>query len=249
VQSFRAVTIIPARGGSQGLKRKNVLSFAGKPLIAHTILQSKECRLIDHTFVSTDDDEIETIARGHDVGVITRPADISAASSSSESALCHALSKITSWLEQEPDYIVFLQCTSPLRTSEDIEKALLQIHTQKYDSLLSVCASHRFIWRDDRSQAVPVNYDYRFRPLRQDMADQYVENGAIYIFKPEILRRFRNRLGGKIGIYVMQGWQAFEVDSLDDFLLCEWLYQRYLMPPQVERQEHVIEVISDTPGE
>ena len=75
------------------------------------------------------------------------------------------------------------------------------------------------------------------------MARQYVENGSIYIFKPDILCYYGNRLGGDIAYYIMQSWQSFEIDDLDDFMLCEWLYQRYLSEPKVERPEKTVHVI------
>jgi N-acylneuraminate cytidylyltransferase len=116
-----------------------------------------------------------------------------------------------------------------------LTNAVTKLLQEGKDSLLSVCPNHRFLWRDDGRDFYPLNYDYRLRPMRQQMQNQYVENGSIYIFKPDILRRHGNRLGGEIVYHVMQSWQSFEIDDLDDFMLCEWLYKRYLSEPVVKR--------------
>ncbi|MGB8703288.1 MAG: acylneuraminate cytidylyltransferase, partial [Thermosynechococcaceae cyanobacterium] len=113
--SKKNVAIIPARGGSKGLPRKNVRPLLNLPLIAHTILDAKESKFINSIFVSTDDQEIANISRSYDVKVIDRPEELSSDTASSESSLIHALSEIEEHYIS-PDLIVFLQCTSPIRS-------------------------------------------------------------------------------------------------------------------------------------
>lgn len=223
-----AIAIIPARGGSKGLPRKNVRQLGDKPLIAHSILDAKESKLIDKVYVSTDDAEIAEISRNYGAEIIHRPDDLAGDKASSESALIHAVSQI----EKNgiyPELIIFLQCTSPIRTGTDIDNAITKLQKENADSLLSVSPSHRFLWEEVNGVAKSINYDYRHRPRRQDMNPQYVENGSIYIFKPWVLKELNNRLGGKISIFVMSEVASWEIDSTIDFEIAESLLKNQVV--------------------
>ncbi len=219
---MNTITLIPARGGSKGIPRKNIRPLAEKPLIAHTIEQAKQANQVDRVIVSTDDTEISMVAQEYGAEVISRPAQISGDTASSESALAHALD----WLKQqegyEPERVVFLQCTSPLRTSDDIDRAITQFEVEGADSLLSVSPSHKFLWENVNGVAKSINYDYRRRPRRQDMNPQFAENGSIYIFKPWVLNQLNNRLGGKISLFAMND-PCLDIDTLSDFEMAEFI--------------------------
>ena len=217
----KCVSIIPARGGSQGLPRKNVRSLLGEPLIAHTIRQSVRSELISRTFVSTDSDEIASVAEQHGAEVIWRPSNISGDEATSEQALHHALDELERRESYVPELVAFLQCTSPIRGDRDIDSAIETLLDSSSDSLLSVCRFHRFIWRIEQGAPVSQNYDFRSRQLRQDLSPEFMENGSIYVFKPWVLREFDNRLGGKMQLYEMDYFSSFEIDTLEDFVLCE----------------------------
>ena len=219
------VTLIPARGGSKGIPRKNILPIAGKPLMSYTIQQSKKSSHINRTIISTDDDEIATTAKYYGAEVIIRPSEISGDTASSESALFHALDYLQETENYQPDLVVFLQCTSPLRKHDDIDKAIIQFQQEKADSLLSVSPGHTFLWEQIDGLARSINYDYRNRPRRQEMNPQFRENGSIYIFKPWVLREYNNRLGGKISLYVMDE-PCIDIDSMLDFEMAEFLLSR-----------------------
>jgi N-acylneuraminate cytidylyltransferase len=214
------VSIIPARGGSKGVSRKNIRRLANRPLVSHSIQDALEAKKVDQVYVSTDDKEIADISKQYGAKVVHRPAKLANDTVSSEAALIHAVSEIEKQ-ESAIDNIVFLQCTSPIRTGTDIDRALEKMQAQQADSLLSVSPSHRFLWKEQAGVAHPINYDYRQRPRRQDMSPQYVENGSIYIFKPWVLRQENNRLGGQISLYVMSEESALEIDSLTDFKIIE----------------------------
>ncbi|MGG6263559.1 cytidylyltransferase domain-containing protein [Leptolyngbya sp. AN03gr2] len=223
------IAIIPARGGSKGVPRKNVRCLMNVPLIAHSILDAKESKLVDRVYVSTDDPEIAEISSKYGAEIIDRPAEIAGDTASSESALLHALTKI----EQsgvQPELIVFLQCTSPLRTGADLDRAIEQLRSEQSDSLLSVTPTHRFLWEQVDGVAKSINYDYRNRQRRQDMNPQFMENGSIYIFKPWVLKELGNRLGGKISLFVMREEQSWEIDSIADFEYIEFLLTQQLQP-------------------
>lgn len=221
----RAVVIIPARGGSKGVPGKNLRPLAGRPLIVHSITQALAAEAVDAVYVSTDDEGIAEVSSTAGAQVIHRPAEISSDTSPSEAALQHALETITA-AGTEPRLVVFLQATSPLRASADIDAAIRKLEAAAADSLLSVSPSHRFLWRLNDSSAESINYDYRHRPRRQEMIPQYVENGSIYVFRPDILRRYGNRLGGRIALYQMPEQAALEIDSELDFQLVEILMKQ-----------------------
>ncbi len=219
------ITIIPARGGSKGLPGKNIRELANKPLIAHSIINAKEAKLVDKVYVSTDDREIAEISREYAAEIIHRPDELAGDTASSESALIHAVEQIES-TGVAIDLVVFLQCTSPIRTATDIDNAIRKVTTEKADSLLSVSPSHRFLWQEVDGVAKSINYDYRHRLRRQDMQPQYVENGSIYIFKPWVLKELNNRLGGKIALFPMSEAASWEIDSPLDFEIAESLLKK-----------------------
>ena len=220
------VAVIPARGGSKGLPRKNVRPLLGEPLIAHTITQSLHSEYVSRTLVSTDDDEIASISVQCGAEVIERPPSISGDNASSEQALLHVLDELQRRESFSPDLVVFLQCTSPIRRDYDIDRAIETLADSGSDSLLSVCRFHRFIWRAEDGVPVSQNYDYQNRQLRQNLSPEFMENGSIYVFKPWVLRKLDNRLGGKIHLYEMDYFSSFEIDTLEDFILCEAILQR-----------------------
>lgn len=222
------ITIIPARGGSKGLPGKNIRNLAGKPLIAHSILTAKSAQLVNHVYVTTDDPKIADISRNYGASVINRPLELATDEATSEVALLHALS-ILEMNDSSIDLVVFLQCTSPLRTSNDIDHAIKQLQNENSDSLLSVSPSHRFLWQRINGLAQSINYNYHERKRRQDMNPQYLENGSIYIFKPWILKEHSNRLGGKISLFVMSEIAAHEIDTLLDFEIAEFLLKQQVV--------------------
>ena len=225
---MECLAIIPARGGSKGILRKNVRLIAGKPLLAHSIEQALSSKLISRVVVSTDDSEIAVVTQQYGAKVVWRPAEISGDTATSESALLHALDHLRDLENYQPDLVVFLQCTSPIRLKQDIDSAIQVLIDDNADSLLSVVRSHAFLCRVMDEQAQSFNYDYRSRPRRQDRQTEYRENGSIYVFKPWVLRRFDNRLGGKIVLYEMDGKSAIDIDSMWDFELCEWVMSHSL---------------------
>ena len=219
------VSIIPARGGSKGIPKKNIIDFCGKPLIAWSILQSKNCKLIDEVYVSSDDDEIIDISCRYGAKAIKRPRELATDFSTSEDALLHAVSVIEE--KTHIDLVVFLQATSPLREKKDIEKALKDFQTQGADSLFSAAKLEDFfIWKKTSGGLISMNYDYQNRTRRQDVETQYVENGSIYIFKPSVLKEYNNRLGGRIGVYEMEFWKTREIDTMEDKEICEWFFKK-----------------------
>lgn len=215
---FKIVAIIPARGGSIRVKNKNIKKFYNKPLISWTIDAALKSKLIDQVYVTSNDNKILQISKDCLAKVIKRPKKLSNDIIMPDMAIKHAYLKI----KENFDYVVTLQPTSPLRTTEDINGAINTIIKKKADSLLSVFKAHPFLWKKTGSFYAPINYSYNKRPRSQDI-HEYQENGAIYITKPKILINNNNRLGGKIAIYPLNFWKSIDIDTLEDFKFSEAL--------------------------
>jgi len=221
------IAIIPARGGSKGIPRKNLIDFCGKPLLAWSIIQAQKTPYIKGVYVSSDSDEIFECSEQYNAIGIKRPADISGDTATSESAIIHACEQVGA----QVSIIVFLQPTSPLRKPDDITKAIEVFGAGKFDSLFSSCELHDFlIWEKDKAGVLKsINYNYHNRTRRQDRGVQYVENGSIYVFKKEALYKYNNRLSGKIGMYFMDFYQSFEINAQDDVDLLTMIFKVKLL--------------------
>lgn len=217
------VCIIPARGNSKEIIDKNIINFCGKPLIAWSIEQALASNHITSVYVSSDSDKILNISIEYGAKEIKRPDILAQDESSSEEALVHAINEIERSDGNKIDLVVFLQGTSPLRSLEDIDEAINLFIKNNLDSLFSACdLKDLMVWKNVDSKLTSINYDYKNRERRQDMQKQYGENGSIYLFKPKIIRESMNRLGGKIGTYVMDAWKIHEIDNKEDIGICEY---------------------------
>jgi N-acylneuraminate cytidylyltransferase len=215
------VAIIPARGGSKGIPRKNLVDVCGKPLIAWSILQACNAIHIDSVWVTSDDEEILSVAESFGARPIRRPTKISGDQASSESAWLHALDTIEAQ-GVVIDLVVAMQATSPIRESSDLDRGLQTLQEEGFDSLVSVAEVEDFFtWRIGADGgAESVNYDYRNRKRRQQIEKRFLENGSFYVFRPQQLRRDNNRLGGHIGLFVMGRHKMFQIDNPGDIELC-----------------------------
>jgi N-acylneuraminate cytidylyltransferase len=222
------VAIILARGGSKGIPGKNIINFCGKPLIVWTIEQVKQSRGINSVWVSSDSEKILSVSKTLGADIIHRPNEISGDAATSESGWLHALDYIENKVGCV-DLIVAPQVTSPLREPSDIERGLRDFQEQKCDSMFSCSVvEDLFFWKkmpDGKLRS--VNYDYRNRKRRQDISQQYIENGSFYLFRPKVLRKFNNRFGGKIGVTKMEFWKMFQIDKPSDIKLCQVIMRGY----------------------
>ncbi len=213
------IAIIPLRGGSKSIPKKNIKEIAGKPLCAWVLGAAVGCRAIDEVFVSTDCAEIEAVVLGLDLGVkvLRRPAELATDNATTESVMLHALQELSF------DSLVTIQATSPLLESWHLAQALQQFSDKRADSMLSAVRTKRFFWNDD---ATAINYDPLCRPRRQDFSGTLMENGAFYVTRRTLLEESHCRLGGKIGIYEMPEDTALEIDEPHDWLLISDLLQK-----------------------
>ena len=141
--------------------------------------------------------------------------------------------KITKLLQlkkfEKFDWVFSPQVTSPIRTSRDISTVIDLARKENFDSMLSVVdIEDHFIWEKDKyGGVVSVNYDFKNRKRRQDIPNNFLENGSFYLFKPQILKIHKNRLGGKISFYKMEKHKMFQIDNLEDLRLCEVVMKGY----------------------
>jgi len=212
------LAIIPARGGSKGIPGKNIKLLAGKPLIAYTIEAALKADMLSRVVVSTEDKEIARVSRCYGAEAISRPRNLATDKSPTEPVLIHAVQYLKDKEGYYPDFVVLLQATSPLRNAVIIDNCIMKILNKKLDSILTVCENTHFIWTHKNRKLI-ANYNYKKRPRRQDFKNNYMENGAVYITKTDLLIATKNRLGGKIGIVAMQPEDSIEIDSHFDFWL------------------------------
>jgi len=219
------VALIPLRGGSKSIPLKNIKIMAGKPLCYWTIRAAAECPKISRVFVSTESAQIKAVVKSFGfskVSIIDRPEKLANDRASTESVMTHAAATV------DYDMMVTLQATSPLTRSSDLEKAIKLFEGKGYDSLLTAVVTKRFFWGWDNK---PLNYNSLKRPRRQDFRGTLMENGAFYFTKREILQKQQNRLGGKIGIFIMDDLHAVEIDEPKDWPLVEKLiFAREIKP-------------------
>ncbi len=237
---MKTIAVIPARGGSKGLVNKNIHPVGGLPLLAWTVRQAKASALVDRVFLTTNDAAIASVAREYGAEVIERPEVISGDKATSEAAIEHALDTVARDYGLVPDTVVFLQATSPLRLPGDIDRAIETFRNEGADSLISVTrADDLTIWERRGEAWDSVNFDYRNRGMRQDRPSQYIENGSIYIFTPEVLRRYGNRIGEKLAAYTMEFWQTWEIDTIEEVDLVEYyLNKKGLLAPADRSDNH-----------
>jgi len=222
------VAIILARGGSKGIPKKNIINFCGKPLINWSIDQAKNSKYISSVWVSSDNNEILEIVKKQKVEIIKRPKKISTDTSSSEIGWIHAINEIEK--NQKIDLVVGLQTTSPIRESKDLDNAIKKFNKNKADTMFSCTRlDDFFIWEKKKLKYSSLNYDYKNRKRRQDVKKQFLENGSFYIFKPEIIKKIKNRLGGKIEIIEQEFWKSFEIDSIENLKFSEIIMKNYLL--------------------
>ena len=212
---MRWLALMPLRGGSKSIPGKNLRHIAGRPLFAWSLEQVLRSKAFERVVVATDADSISAAVKelfGSAVEVIGRSAATATDEASTESVMLEVQRKLPF------DVVGLVQATSPLTRARHFVEARERFEHHNWDSLLTAVASRRFYWSCDGR---PLNYDPQARPRRQDFAGSLIENGAFYYTRAAILERFRNRLGGKIGIYEMPADTLAEIDEPEDWHVVE----------------------------
>lgn len=223
----KKMVIIPARGGSKGVKNKNLKLLNGIPLVEHTIKQAIEDLVPDFInlcdiVLSSDSVDILDVGSKYGITCRKRADDISGDYASTEDAMLEAIR-----YSPEAETIVLLQPTSPIRFPGRIRECVEEFIAKEYDSLLTTQKLYDFFWRVDLSGSYYPSYQLKNRPMRQELTPQqygYFDNGNIYITKRDILVREKSRIGGKVGVKVISDFESMQIDTEDDFLIFESIF-------------------------
>tara|TARA_B000000437_G_scaffold181902_1_gene138091 strand:- start:32 stop:703 length:672 start_codon:yes stop_codon:yes gene_type:complete len=219
---MKTYAIIPARGGSKGIPRKNIKMFKDKPLIAHSILQAQEARIFQKIIVSTDDDEIAEVARSYRATILMRPKELAGDLSRDYEFMKHAVENFP-----ECDIWCQLRPTFPLRNVKDITLALTNFKPA-YSSLRSVVETEHSVYKtyfilngDLRPTIVHDTVDESYNAPRQILPKSYQHNGCIDIVKKETIQNEKSITGSKIQPYFMT--QTGDIDTIEQWKETELL--------------------------
>lgn len=222
----KILAIIPARGGSKGITRKNIKELNRKPLIAYTIEAAKKSKYIDKIVVSTEDEEIAKISESFGANVpYLRPGELAKDDTPGLDPILHCIQ----WHKDNSenyDYAMCLQCTSPMRTVQQIDEAIDRLINSDYDALVSVCESEISpYWMKKVEDGILKDFveEAPFYARRQDMPKVYRLNGAIYIAKTEMLINLKTWYSEKTLPYIMDNITSTDIDNLLDFKFAEFL--------------------------
>lgn len=222
---IKKVGVIPLRKGSKSIKNKNRKKLLGRPLFAWVLWEALKSKL-DEVYIFTDDKNIiEYVKNEYKYNQKCRVIERSAESATDEASTELALKEYVQKINNNYDILCLLQATSPLTTTEDINKVLHKILNDNLDSALTVVEFKRFIWSKD---GYPLNYDYNNRPRRQEFEGLLVENGAIYATTKEQFEKTGIRIGGNIGIIKMPEDTFTELDEKRDWIIVEKLLENRL---------------------
>ncbi|WP_405077686.1 cytidylyltransferase domain-containing protein [Pectobacterium versatile] len=209
------LAIIPARGGSKRLPRKNVKILHGKPLIAWTIDAALSAKTVDDVIVSTDNDEIASVARQYGAQVpFIRPASLASDTATTEDVIRHAVDFMSE--RYHYDKIIILQPTSPLRTAENIDEANLFFDSKNANAVVSVTeCEHNPNWINRLDDTLSLNNF--LKPKLFQPGEYYRLNGAIYIIRKELYNDFSVFYKEGSFAYIMNRESSVDIDKEDDF--------------------------------
>ena len=211
---MKIVSVILARGGSKDIPDKNIIDVNGKPLISYSINASLNSN-IEETWVSTDSKKIAIVSESYGAKVLDRPPELATDTSQSDDSLVHFATKINF------DILVFIQPTSPLIKSSYIDDGIKMMMSGDYDSVFTGYKREwDAVWDKNGN---PVGWDIYNRPRRQDIEEQWIEDGMFYMTKRENLLTSKLRYSGRMGIVKINQKDGFEIDTLEDLELIRGL--------------------------
>jgi N-acylneuraminate cytidylyltransferase len=219
INEQKVLAIIPARGGSKGVPRKNIKDLAGKPLVAWTIEAAKKSKYIDKLIISSDDDEIISVAKkwGAEAPFV-RPAELALDTTPGMDPVLHALDQVPGF-----DLIVLLQPTSPLRITADIDESIERcLSANSCVSMAEVEQSPYWMYtiKENHEMKPIMNLDSKI-VRRQDLPKVYTLNGAVYVAKCNWLINTRSFVTDETLSYVMPISRSMDIDTEIDFKMAE----------------------------
>lgn len=224
---MKNIALIPARGGSKGIKRKNIKLFNNKPLIYWSIEMALSCNYIDRVIVSTEDEEIADIARSFSAEVpFIRPASLAQDHSKGIETVLHALDNLS-----DVSNILLMQPTSPLRKNNHIKEIFKLRSKLNCDSAVSVCLAKKhldlFFSMDSKNRIIPSSKKLKLAP-RQDYPDKYILNGSLYLSTKESILRSKSFITSNTIGYIMPEEYSIDIDTQLDWDIAEFLMTKML---------------------
>ena len=217
--------IIPARGGSKGIKNKNLKLLKNKPIVAHAIDTSLKSKYITRVVVSTDKKEIGQVALDHGAEVVWRPAVISGDKATTESALLYTIDYYKKTENYLPDYICLTQATTPLTLPEDIDQTIQLVIEQKASTGIGCGPFESSIWVQENKPFVKNITNNFFFPGdtidRHKTKNEYLEGGAIWVFETKGFLRVKFKFWDKIVMHVMDANRVYDIDEPVDYSIIE----------------------------
>lgn len=229
---MRSLGVIPARGGSRAILRKNLREVGGEPLIAYAIRAAQESRLLTAFLTTTDDDEIAEVAARLGCPVLRRPGELARDDTPMAAVLLHALEHAEGEVAERYDALVLLQPTSPIRAGQDVDSAIALLRDDPdVDSVISVCPMDdmhpaRMYRVDGEGWMEPLWPEWE-RAQRQELPVVYYRNGAIYACRRELLVGERTLMGGRRKAYVMPRERLANVDDERDLAIADALVRMW----------------------
>jgi CMP-N-acetylneuraminic acid synthetase len=228
--------VISARGGSQGLKNKNIKNFNGKPLIAWTILQAKKSKFINEIYVSTDSLKIAKIAKSYGAKIpFLRKKKYSNKTISKFLVWKDALVKIEKIYNKNYDYYLDLDCTNPLRSTSDIDLMCKKFIKNKkfYDGIYTIAKARKnpyFNVVEYKDKNLEISKKLKFWPTSRQAAPKvYDQVASMYLFKSNFIKKNHSMYQGKISGFELKDYQNFDVDSSLDFFMIEKLFKKFYL--------------------
>jgi len=229
LKSKKILAIIPARGGSKGLPKKNIKILGGKPLIALTIEAALSSGVLNRVIISTEDEEIRDISKKYGGEVLLRPKELAGDGVVLHRVIEHVILHLRKNENYKPDVVVLLQPTSPLRTAEDINQALEIFLSNECESVIGVYEpSHPLHWsfKQGKKHLKAAFGIEHFRKQRQDLPKFYIPNGSIFISTLENLLKYESFYTKKVLPYVMSAEKSVDVNNEVEFMLAELLINK-----------------------
>ncbi|MFY1677112.1 MULTISPECIES: acylneuraminate cytidylyltransferase [unclassified Streptomyces] len=213
----RVLAVVPARGGSKGVPRKNVTPVGGVPLVARAVRACREAPLVTDVVVSTDDPAVAAAAREAGAEVVTRPPAIAGDTATSEAAVSHALDTYEAARGTPVDVVLLVQCTSPFLTAEDVDAVARAVAEGDAETAVTVAPFHGFLWRAaTEGGGQGVNHDKSSRPRRQDRPQDLLETGAAYAMDAAGFREHGHRFFGRTDLVRTDPARVLEIDDPHD---------------------------------
>lgn len=225
----KILAVIPARGNSKSIKKKNIVKINNKPLIYFTIKEAQKSKLITDLILSSESEEIKKIANKYGCSTpFSRPKNLSRDSTKTFPVIKHALRFMENKKKIKYDLILLLQPTSPLREGSDIDDTIkiLSKNYNKYDSLVSIVdvgAWHPYRMKTIKNKYLRNFYEQGFEDMRarQKLPKVYIRNGSIYLIKREKFLQLKSLVGKSVYPYIMDEKRSINIDNYNDLAICK----------------------------